>query len=460
MTAVIETNINVSIYPAPTQSFNLPSSFIPNLLGGIDETYTIVAAQNQVLILQTVDTFTNQNVVTFPPGTFNADDIAAFINLSLVGFGMNLQAAGYFGTKKFGDYVNISVLGPNSARFTFLMGTPGQFNLKVGDLVAWPNGNTFTRWTITALGTTWVDTTSTTIILGPSLSTYVEMGSNRRVRLFTPNAGLALQNRTTVTIVNDPTAAGAIQTLGFFPGSYNQATPTTAATIAGVINSQTTAFTASTQSTLIIATNARTEPLSVYKIVFSKWQGSASVTNVTGTGPFTATIVAVSPGDDVSIGDVIVLRSGSTANLFFTITAVDFTTGTIMATGTSSPGLDNNITVEVGPTFTATYGMLITVPGGANSGTYYVAEQQTIPIEVNVQVSLPIPVSNGRAVNLGVITLGNEQVAMTSPTTTMSSYMFVREPVAVLTATKSVQGFVSTPYFQLPQLPRRSKWGI
>lgn len=460
--AVSETNIDVSIYKAPTQSFNLPNSVIPNLLGGIDETYVIVAAQNQVLILETIDTVTNQNTVTFPPGTFNADDIANLINLSLVGFGMNLAAAAYFGTKKFGDYVNISVLGPNSARFTFLMGTPSQFNLKVGDMVAWPTtpgAQTFSRWTITALGVTWVDTTSSTFILAPSNNVYVEMGSNRRVRIFTPNAALALSLRTKVVIKDDPTAAGAIQTLGFFPGAYMQATPTTAATIAGVINGQTSAFVAGTQNNVVLATTARTEPLSVYKIVFSKWQGLGSVTNVTGTGPYVVTIVAVDPANDVSIGDIIVLRSGSTANLFFTITAVDFTTGTITATGSSSPGLDSNINVEVGPTVTAHYGMMISVPGGANSGNYYVDVQQPIPIEVNVQTNLPIPVSNGQPVSLGIVTLGNEEVTMTSLTKTMASYIFVREPVAVLTANKLVQGFVQTPYFQLPELPQALEAG-
>ncbi len=369
-TALSDTNLQASFYPAPSTSFNLPSSLIPNLLGGIDEPYVITAGlsppppQNRVLILQTVGTTTQTRTVAITAGTYNADDLADQINLGLTGFGMNLQAAGYFATKKFADYVNISVLGLHSARFTFLSGTPATYNLNVGDMVAWPSGSTFTRWTITALGVSWVDTTSSSSILAPSLGTYVEMGTNRRVRIFCPDAGLALSQRTKVVLVNDPTTVAALQTLGFFPGAYMQAVPTTAKTIAGIMNSQQALkLSAGTTVDVLLTTPARTEPLSVYKIVFSKWQGVGSVTGVTGAGPYVVTAVLVSPADDVSVGDILVLRSGSTAGLFFTITVVDFVTGGITATGAAAPGLDSGINVEVGPAFTATFGMVISVFG-------------------------------------------------------------------------------------------------
>lgn len=448
---------HIEVYVAPTASLLLGNSLVPELKGGIDESYVITMGVNQVLMLSTLDyNAILSATVTIPPGTFNADETAGFINLGLVGSGMNLQAAGYFGTKKFGDYVNISVLGPTSARFTFLMGTPSQFNLKVGDMVAWPNGITFTRWTITALGMTWVDTTSTTFILGPSLNVYVEMGANRRVRFFCPDVAAALGVREQITIVDDPTAAGALNTLGFFPGSFMRARPTTAKEVANNINIQATSFVAGTLFKPILDTTARTEPFDPRRIVFSKWQGMGDITQVTGPGPYTVTLVATTtPPSTVRVGDALVVRTGFVLNMYFTIT--DITGNTFTMTGAIGL-LESGVAIEVGPYLTAPYGTLINIPGGANGGDYYVEQQQN-PIDLLLQQALPLSNNLGQSIDLGVCSIGTEHVTLASKRATTDSHIFVREPFALLTTMKAVQGFMSTPWFKMPAIPQALEGG-
>jgi hypothetical protein len=454
-TAATDAAASLDIYRAPTASLPLARSLVPELKGTLDEPYAITV-DNQVIELQTSDTVLTMAIfVTFTLGTFNADEIAAQINAALTGLGMNLQAAGYFGTKQFGDYVNISVLGANAARFTLLSGTPSTYGLQVGDMVAWPNGATFTRWTITALGMTWVDTTSASTILGPVNNVYVEMGKNRRVRFFCPDAAAALELRTKITTVNHPAAAGALDTLGFFPGTYMQARLTTAKEVARNVNGLTTTVFASTTFEGLLESQARTEPLAPSKIIFSKWRTIGDITDVTGVGPYFVTMLtqdAFLTSAGVDIGDIVVLRTGGSAGLFFTIT--DIEGGTITAQGASAPNLDAGIRLEVGPNFTASYGMVINVPSGQNNGDFYVEAQQPIPIEVLVQQSLPVSAAFNQPIDLGACALGYERVAFSSLSRTTASYVFVREPSALLTTAKTAEGFMSTSWFKLPEVPQ------
>jgi hypothetical protein len=146
----------------------------------------------------------------FAPGAgYNADFVAASLNATFTALGMNLRAAGYFNLKKLGDYVNLTKLGSNSARFFFTTGSPTTYGLLVGDLVAWPSGLSASRFVITALGLSWVDATTTSLVLGSANNIFVEIGAHQRVRVFCPDATAALALRTKVTAVNDTTTVGA-----------------------------------------------------------------------------------------------------------------------------------------------------------------------------------------------------------------------------------------------------------
>lgn len=457
-TALVDVAADLEVYQAPNVSLTLAKSLVPELLGTIDEPYEILTGENEDISFETADT--TQTLIaniSFGLGTYNADEIASAINGVLSGLGMNLQAAGYFGLKKFGNYVNISVLGPNDARFTFLSGTPAALGLVVGDLIAWPSGITVTRWTITAIGMTWVDATSTSFILGPVNNIYVEMGASRRVRLFCPDAASALALRTKITAVNDPTTLGALNTFGFFPGSYMQARPSTAKEVASNANALTTKALASAVFEAVLECRARTEPLSVTKIVFFRWQGTGDITQVTGSGPYDVTITATDLSSEIIVGDVVVLRSGSSGGSFFSIVAIN--EGEIIAQGSTSPALEVGLSLEIGPNLSALYGMVVNVPVGPNNGDYYIEGPAPIPLEVLLQQSLPVSASLGQSIDLGVCSLGVERVAFASLSKTTGSYVFVREPFALLTSVKTAEGFMTTSWFKPPELPQALEAG-
>lgn len=443
-------------YQAPSVALTLASSFVSELKGTANEPYDVTIGPPDTRFL-VIDLDGATAVITLVSGAARtADQIAADItaqNLSL-----NFKAEGYFNTLKFNSLMNITQLGP-TARFTVLTSNLDGLNIKVGDQVKVKSGvNAGALLTITALDVvppaTYVEATG---VLTPELSVLVEVGTQRRVRIFCPDRALALSLRSTLTVVEDDSSTSTNAMLGFYPDIFSRSRPTKTSEVVTDIRNQTTLVKPSVSFQLDYAGLARTEPLFVSRCVFYKLRATGTILSALGTPNFTITVNVPSADvltSGVVVGDYIALRTGSTPGAFYQITNV--TENQIVADGTVQALLDVSIDIEVGPDLgVVLYGAIINIASGPNTGDHHVESQNAIPFELELQQAWPLPkLSSLEPIFFTDASLGTDTLAFTSTSTTTASYVKATEANALVTpGPTGVEEFMTTAWFQLPTVP-------
>ncbi len=191
-------------------------------------------------------------------------------------------------------------------------------------------------------------------------------------------------------------------------------------------------------------------------MTFSIWKGLFSITSATPVGG-PAVVLGLTTTDttfNAHVGDVLVLRDGSQPGLVFAITSINGLNVIASRLGSTLPDVEEGVTVEAGPLFTADYGNIIEVTeGGVNNGIYYV-DRQSAGIDLVLQGVLPRAAENGQPVVLGLVSLSFERLVISSKLPTTASYVFLREENPLLTTTGSNQAFMSTPWMLLPEVPQ------
>ena len=449
--------LNVDIYRAPTAALTLSSSYVADIRGQNNGDYDFHAVPSDNRPFKVRLDWTGGTVtvsVTFAIDQFTTADEAASQFNAAVPLGRNVQAGAYFSTLKFkGVVLTITSLGGNDARLTGFPNPPSSYGIQNHDQVT--TALDAEVFGVSAVGANYVDIQgSSPPTLGSNVA--VEIGLYRRLHIFCPYPDDALATRAKLTIVDETATRPACTLLGFPFGAFSQSRPSTAKEVVEDINNKTTKVLAGTAFELSFESLARTVPLAPTTLVFYKWRGLGFISESTGAGPFTIKVNRLEmTSAEVEVGDVLVLREGASVNRVFTLTGFDG--DLLVAEGAVAPDpldVDVNLEMEIGPSFTVSYGALVHISGGPNGGDYYIDSQGSVPIEVVLQSSLPLPSLRSQPVLLPLCAVGIERVAVASLDKTTTSYIFVREPRPLLTATNSAEGFMSTPWFLLPEVPQ------
>ncbi len=455
--AEVESGAGVRSWPAPTHLLTLASAFTPDLRATINEPYDITVANEQFGINDNG----NPLSVVFAHGTgLTADDIVADFNAQLPGAG-NFVAEAFFSTLIFSGPVTIASLGGNNIRFTPITGdfTAIVGQLKIDDLVFVKEGpNAGTRWTVTAKSTTQIDAAGSVPAIAEA-SRSVDMGRNRRIRIYSPDVAMALTLRSTLTITQDPIFDGAAGTLGFFPGLSSTARPLQAQELKDSINAQQTNVVASTVFSPSFEGQARSDPFFPTKLVFYYLRGIGNITSALAGPNFTVTVevpVGNVLSSGIAVGDILVLRSGSVLDAQYTITSV--AADEIVADGTVQASVGTDIEIEVGPALTGVaYGAGVVIPSPSpNAGDHHVQSASSIPFELELQQALPMFQLNQRPILMSGVGVGHFTLQLDSTTTTINSYIRAAEAHQLLVSVGQlgVDGYMTTPWFQLPEVPQ------
>lgn len=308
------------------------------------------------------------------------------------------------------------------------------------------------------------DTIAVTGTTTGSTGTTIEIGrANRkvRIRLSDPATQLPIE-QTLATVGDTPASLNALETLGFYPGVVFSCKRTTADLVAADINTKTAAITAGTE--LIFTKEnfgARTDILDPNKLILSN---ARAVGSQTFTGPVLTYIVSsVTKAGSVAVGDVLVLRDGPNPDEFYTVATINgsaaagahaLAIGDVLVANGSVTGTPiSGVACELGPSITGNKYDVFQVLSGPNADTFFVQSQGDTPLDFFLQTPIPFFRDGAAAIDMRV-SFGGMYLSSTSKNKTTESEISISGSASNFYFSTSTTGKGTTPWFQLPALPR------
>ncbi len=406
--------------------------------------------------------FTNQESVAGGDSANTADNVVADINLVLPA---GAVAEAFYSPLRFSGAMDIPAGsgttwtvtgGPVTDLIQLGVTTEDTINVLSGPNAAGPRSI--------------VAVTATTITVeGPSVlqpGAEVEIGAaNRKVRIRLDDPSTQLGPETSLSVFGDDTPSiNACSMLGFVNGAVVNCRRTTPDVVANDINSKTQVVSAGTVTVPVVGpiVTAHTDATVPTHVVFSE-AAAQGTTAFLGT-QVTYTVAAVTLAGAISTGDTIALRDGPSPGKGYTITTINGVAATghtlaagdvVVATGTFAGTGAPNVNVEFGPTLVLTRYRVVTVIGGPNAGDYFVSGQGDTAIDAILLQNLP-QTQQGTTLQPVTITasLGDMFLTLSSLDTTTASALVIAGNAAALFFAGPTTVVGSTPWMQLPTLPR------
>jgi hypothetical protein len=407
--------------------------------------------------------FTDGQSVTGSDSPRTADSVAADIQVALPA---GAVAEGYYSPLKFSGAMDIpagtnttwTLTGGPVSDFTQLGVAPGDTvdvqsgaNASLGPLV------------ISAVTTTSLTVTGT-VVAQPGAE--VEVGAlHRKVRIRLNDPATQLAPETALSIFGDTTAStNACNTLGFVNGAVVNCRLSTPDVIANDINSKTQVVSAATAVATSIGpvATAHTDATNPTRVVFSE-AGVTGTTAFAGT-QVTYTVTAVTLAGFISTDDTLALRDGPSPGHGYTITTVNGAAveghalavgDVIVATGTFAGAGAAGVNVEFGPLLDIAKYRVVTITGGPNAGDYFVSGQGDTAIDVILLQNLP-QTQQGTTLQPVTVTasLGDMYLTLSSLNETTASKLVIDGDAVTLFFTSTTTVVGTTPWLQLPSIPR------
>lgn len=395
-----------------------------------------------------------------------AEQVAANIQAALPA---GVTAEGYYAPLRYSGLINI----PAGINQIWTIPVPGASDFlalgvtAVGHTAHVLSGPNAGFYPITAVTTDTITVVGTTVA---QLGALIEIGpANRRVRIRCSSPSTQLPIETTLSVYGDDAISKAsLLTLGFFNQMSAQCTRTTPDLVATDVNFKTQSVVASMGfQPSLVNVPARGDVLAPTQVTFSRTRATGSQSFVLTT--LTYTVTALTLAGTVVTGDVLVLRDGPNPGQWYTITTVNglavatpqlLAVGdVVVATGTMTGLADPAVSVEIGPAVAAVKYDLLTVNSGPNNGQYFVKSQGLTPLDIILQLALPLPFTGVTALDM-VVSFGKVVLLLKSIKKTIESQVTVSGPSALLFFSSSpTTARGTTPWFQLPSVPRGLQGG-
>jgi hypothetical protein len=384
----------------------------------------------------------------------SAQNICDDINTELTTLGINADvvATPYFSpAPHYIGSVNITPISGDLAALDLVGG--GSLNaVLLGDTVVVASGANAGLWTVTALnsstevtasfGTTPVSQTNASVQIGPK---------DRGVKISCVSARTISQRWKLTVAASTATEQSTLTALGFSLGYNTQCSPTLISDVMSVLSMQTTkaGFSTSLDLTYPSSFSVTTDPTNPYHLQALKFSSTATLTFASGIitlSGFTGLLAA-----GAAVGDTVVLP-GQGSSVWSVLSLTDTT---LTASGSVTPTTGSGVSFLLGPTLSAGAWQTLQITSGANKGSFLTDVGAATPIDIQLNLRTPIPHFSDPTTGVGVLgtaSLGNELLAISSPTQTTSSSAGVSgTAVAVFwTSFPSVQTG-SSPFFFMPK---------
>jgi hypothetical protein len=407
--------------------------------------------------------FTNQESAAGGDSTRTADQVAADIQAVLPA---GAVAEAYYSPLKFSGAMDI----PAGTNTTWTVtGGPvtdlTQLGVAPEDTVTVQSGANAALGPLPISAVTPTSITVTgTVVVQPGAE--VEIGAvHRKVRVRLDSPSTQLGPETSLSVFGDDTpSTNACSTLGFVNGAVVNCRRTTPDVVANDINSKTQVVSAGTVTVPSVGpvATAHTDATVPTHVAFS----TAAATGTTSfVGPqVTFVVTSVTMGGTISTGDTIALRGGPSPGNGYTIATINGVTATghtlavgdsIDANGTFVGVAGTGVSAEFGPTLVLTKYRVVTITGGPNAGDYFVSGQGDTAIDAILLQNLP-QTQQGTTLQPVTITasLGDMYLTLSSLNTTTASALVIAGNAVTLFFSGPTTVVGSTPWMQLPSLPR------
>lgn len=408
--------------------------------------------------------FTGGSTVNGNSNPRTADQVAADLNASLPAG--EVVAEGYFFPRRFAGSLDIPASAGPTSTWTTTAGASGSLlslGVVVGDVVQVMGGTNAGFWTITAVTATTVTVSGAT---AAQASASVEIGpKNRALRIRCVGTPSQLSGELSLQLLTDTTASkNAATTFGFPSGLVSTCAPTSMDALAADITAKSAAITASVVADYdagLIAVRARTEPTNASQVTFASLETLGAVTFGAGTADYTVTSIVA--GTTTQTGDVLVLRNSGIELVVNTINGLPATSPRQVVVGDVINGLGGpgtsgtNVRAEFGPPVTAARYNIVDITGGPNNGRYIIASPGPSSLDVQLLgAALPLVQSGTTYVEM-VASFGSRRLQLASKLPTTQSRIQVTALDTLFSL--AVDNYGTTPWFQLPSLPRGLQTG-
>lgn len=377
--------------------YPLPIAYVAEITGIIAEPYLIDTDRDSLLVeFGDPDGITSLFSVALSNGSAqSAATVAADFNAAFGSSDLRCKLAFY--PLKYSGPMTVTSIGPTSARFSVLGGSLSGLTIAAGDHLDVETGPNAGTWAVTAVdpGGIYVDTVSTTAVTSvpvglPGIS--VEIGAARRVlKLVDTNPLASVTNRRRIKLLGTTGEyAYTASVFGWYPGMESRSRPVAAKDIASNIANSTSKLTAEAVLRARYTGTARSDTTDASKVVLSLFESDGVVTaglNVI----FNSALSVVG----IEAGDLIVIRSSTTAaNVGLEGAVVSFTDNSIVA-AFNQPVVAGTCSFEVGPGDLFNFGDVLQIESGPNQGRYVVREDPyvgtTCGFELLLEQALPVP---------------------------------------------------------------------
>lgn len=462
--------------PSPDDVFYFPVSFYARLEGIVSEPFSLVAGENDELVLL-VNGISTVNV-PLVPGTRTTVEICAYINSAFdTAFGTGLSpfvAEPFYFPLKYDSQVDvvsantIQVAGASSGMLFPVDPSTGQSFLQVGDSVTFYASGTVGTFEITGVQPSLAEPKQ--LIVSPALLTpgsgqSIQCGNARRNVRIVPRdkrASCASKGRIQIKTPNQ-VAASAAASLGFFGEMVSVSKPTDATILATFINEHSSRTRGSVAvepafENIMLRTDAA-RPLNVAAF----WYRGAGSVVVGGTGVLAVTLAPLPEDVSQFIGAALVLRSGFSPDVWGTVVSVGPVVGDtvdVQVSFTSAVIAGANLVVEVGPSAGIAADMAVVVPLGVNEGRYYIDYVTPIPFEFVLRDTLPRYRDGFAQPEFMRADIGFDHLVLSSVETSTKTQVSVRDDAGLLFLTAGPHtGHGETQFLQLSELPRELEEG-
>lgn len=379
--------------------FPLPLGYVAQLNGTLAEPFALDSSSNRLTVVFGDPNGvgpTDTRVIVLTTGTRTSQQVATELNTGLAGLELTVNRV-----MRPVRYANPMTIA--GSRFTVLAGGLTGFGILVGDQVDILEGaNAGTTVTVASIDPAglFFDVTGGALTAEPLPGVSVQVGpAARALQFLDTNPSASLVQRRSIRLkatggVEDLTAA----LLGFAAGLEVRSYPVLATDIATNVNTSTSLFAADVLDTADVGGSGYVDLADATHVTMSDFLGEGTLTG--------GTTVTFGYGPDVVMpdgpGKLVVRASATSADVGKegTVSSKDLVARTMVVVFTSSVTA-GDVSAEIGPEVSFTYGDPFVISDGPNQGRYTARESQgvktTASFEILLDRVLPAPKTGGTA---------------------------------------------------------------